>query len=379
MFLHVYRAMLKCLLRNKQLMFWSMAFPLILGTFFQMALSDLASHEAFRRIPVAVVEGPGLEADGIFRQVLAAVSQDDSEALFSVTYTDREEAERLLREEKVTGIVDYTPGLSMTVAQSGINQTILKSFLDDYLQTSETARAVIAQDPAKALTLMDDLTRRETFIRDVPVSPNVKDPYVSFFYALIAMACLYGGFLSMEEVGKASADMSAQGMRVSLAPTNKMKVILSSMAAAVTIQLMEIAVLMAYLSVILEVDFGGQIPLIAVACVAGTVCGSSFGAMIGCVVKGGEGVKVGVLIGASMAMSALAGLMSISMRFTIAEKVPFLGFINPANLINDSFYCLYFGPNMARYGSDILNLFALTAVFSLIAYCKLRRQKYASV
>ncbi|MCL1964475.1 MAG: ABC transporter permease [Firmicutes bacterium] len=361
-------------------MFWSMAFPLILGTFFHLAFSGLASNEVFRRIPVAVVESPEFEADAIFRQVLETVSAEDRpDALLKVTYADREEAERRLAAGEVDGIIDYAPGLGMTVLQSGINQTILKGFLDDFLQTVKTAETVIAKDPLKALDVMADLNRRETYLRDAPVNPNVKNPYVTYFYTLIAMACLYGGFLGLRVVTHISADMSPHGMRVSVTPTHKMKLFVSCMAAAVAVQLVEITVLMIYLTGILGVDFGGQILSIAAACAAGSLCGAAFGAMIGCVVRGGEWAKTGVLVGSTMLLCYMAGMMSMHVRYEIARGAPAAALLNPANLLCDAFYSLYFGLGQARYGRNILLLLALTAAFSLIAYGKLRRQKYASL
>ncbi len=378
MFWHIYRVKLKCIARNRQLLFWTIMFPLILATFFQLALSNLASHEAFERIPVAMVQSPALDAEPIFRQVLASVSEGE-DALLSVTFADRAQAEELLQKREVEGIIDFTPELGMTVLQSGINQTILKGFLDDYLQTSKTVNGVFAADRLGALTRLSDILRRDSYIQDAPVNESVKDPYVTFFYALIAMTCLYGGFLCMEEVNRASADVSAQGMRTTLAPTHKMVVILSAMAAAFTVQLIEISLLMFYLSAILRVSFGGQMPWIALACVAGTLCGASFGAMIGCVVRGGEGVKIGAMIGISMLMSYMAGLMDFGITYAINQKAPIIALLNPASLINGCFSSLYYGPNMARYTQNLLLLLALTAAFGLIAYGRLRRKKYASV
>jgi len=116
-----------------------------------------------------------------------------------------------------------------------------------------------------------------------------------------------------------------------------------------------------------------------VGCAAGAICGAAFGAMIGCVVKGSERKKSGVMIGISMIMSYMAGMMDIGVRHPIATKAPALALVNPANLICDALYSLYFGLGPARYGRSILLLLALAAVFSLIAYGKLRRQKYASI
>ncbi|MCL1855466.1 MAG: ABC transporter permease, partial [Clostridia bacterium] len=82
---------------------------------------------------------------------------------------------------------------------------------------------------------------------------------------------------------------------------------------------------------------------------------------------------------ASMAMSFMAGLMDIGGSYAIAQNAPIVALLNPASLITDSFYSLYFGGDMTRYTRDLLLLATLAIIFSLIAYGRLRRQKYASV
>ena len=55
MFLHLLKYELLTGLRNRQAMFWMLAFPIILGTFFNIAFSGLyESDELFKEIPVAV-------------------------------------------------------------------------------------------------------------------------------------------------------------------------------------------------------------------------------------------------------------------------------------------------------------------------------------
>ena len=107
-----------------------------------------------------------------------------------------------------------------------------------------------------------------------------------------------------------------------------------------TVQLSEIFVLLAYLIFVLNIDFGNQIAYIILTCVVGTITGITFGSLIASVVNGKEGTRVGVLIGSSMLMSFLSGMMYDKMKYIISANVPILGYLNPANLITDCFYSL---------------------------------------
>ena len=56
MFLHNLKYSLKTLFRSKALIFWTFAFPIILGTFFKMAFSDIENSEKLDIIDIAIVD-----------------------------------------------------------------------------------------------------------------------------------------------------------------------------------------------------------------------------------------------------------------------------------------------------------------------------------
>ena len=70
----------------------------------------------------------------------------------------------------------------------------------------------------------------------------------------------------------------------------------------------------------------------------------------------GEGVKIGIMISVSLALSFLAGLMNADVKNVIDRNVPLLNRINPAALISDVLYCLNVYDAPARYMQDIVIL-----------------------
>ena len=56
MFLHNFKYSLKTLFRNKTLIFWTFAFPIILGTLFNLAFKDIEKNEMLEIIDIAVVD-----------------------------------------------------------------------------------------------------------------------------------------------------------------------------------------------------------------------------------------------------------------------------------------------------------------------------------
>lgn len=356
-------------------MFWTFLFPVLLATLFNLAFSNLSNAEEFIKVNVAVVQSQELDQNPAFTEAI-----NGNDELFVVQYTTRDEADTLLNDNQIDGYVVFDPELGLVVNRSGLNQTIIREFLNDFLQSSATITTIITENPAALNNgILTGVSSRTEYLRAVSASQSNPDPVVNYFYTLIAMTCLYGGFLGVKEVVAIQADLSAVGARVNLAPTNKLTVFLSSMLAATSVLLLELLLLLAFLTGVLGISFGNQLFYIALTCVVGSLTGVSFGACIAAIIKKGEGVIVGILIGSTMTMSFLAGMMSSDIKYLVMTKVPILSYLNPASLITDSFYALYYYNTHTQFFTNLLLLGAFTLLFSTITYLVLRRQKYASL
>ena len=380
MFFHIYKYRIKCIIRDKDTMFWTLLFPILLATLFNLAFSNFSSVEDFSAINIAIVKDK--EQDNKeFIDVVNSVSEGKSDdPLFNIKYTSEIKAKDLLDNNKIDGYLNLDQDIDIVVKDTGINQTIIKSFVDEYKQTESTIKTIIKENPMAIQNIgLDNLFKKTDYIKEVAISKTSINESVNYFYTLIAMACLYGGFLGLKEISQIQANQSPQGTRVSVAPTHKLKVFISSMSAATTVQLFDIGALMAYLSLVLKVSFSNQIGYILLACVIGTITGVTFGTCLGVVLKKSEGVKVGILIGTTMTMSFLSGMMYDKMKYIISSKIPILSYLNPVNLIADSFYSLYYYDTTTKYFINIGLLCILSIVFSGITYLVLRGQKYASL
>ena len=74
---------------------------------------------------------------------------------------------------------------------------------------------------------------------------------LNYFYALIAMSCLYGSFWGMRNTTEIQADLSALGARRSIAPTHKLKAVSSDILAALVIHFSEILITVGYIAFVL--------------------------------------------------------------------------------------------------------------------------------
>ncbi len=381
MFLHIFVNRCKCLLRNKEAMFWTLMFPIILATLFGLAFNNLSSEDKFREIDIAVVDNEEYQNNQGFQSALAAVSAKDAgeESLFKLRLSTLEEAEDLLKNNQITGYILLDGGTNLAVRESGIKETIIKEFLDDYAQKNSAFSSIIKQNPEARTRLAADAMENKNYLKEVSPTRAEPDTTLNYYYALVAMACLFGSFWGIREVSAVQADLSPQGARINLAPVSKLKYFAYSLCTATLIHILSIIVLLAYLSLVLKVNFGNDLLYILLASMAGSATGVSMGAMIGALIKKGENFKSAVLVCVSMTCSFLAGLMVVNMKYMVTQVVPLMAYLNPANLITDAFYSLYYYDSYGRFYTNIGLLLGISLVFYLVVYLVLRRQRYASL
>lgn len=380
MFKHIFVTRIKCLVRDKELIFWSLIFPIVLATLFKIAFANISSHEVFKPIDIAVVNNEDYEKNQGFKSVMKQVSKDGQDKLFNVTFTEEKQAEELLNNSKISGYIYLNPDINLVVKASGINQTIIKTFLDNYKQSESTITTIAKANPeAMSQALIKDVSTYKEYTKELSPSRGEPNTILNYFYTLIAMACLYGGFLGLKEITDIQGDLSKRAARVNMAPVHKMKVFIYSLSAALLIHFIEILMLLGYLYFGLKIDFGNQLPYILLLSFVGCTVGVSLGSVISALVKKKEGIKIAILLAVSMIGSFFSGMYQSDMKYIVDKNVPILSYINPASLITDGFYSLYYYNTHERFFINISILIALSTVFCLITYSIIRRQKYASL
>lgn len=379
MFWEMFAARLKCLTRDKTLLFWTIMFPVVLATMMYFGFGNLMAGDTIHTIPIAVVETVTSERNEIFLSAIREAEDESGKPLFNIQSAEAEEAVSLLDDKKVDAVVEVGDTLTMKVSENSLNQSIVKSFLDQYLQTEHMIRSVLQKNPGMMNVLQSGSIESQTYTEEVALGGAKPNLMLSYFYALIAMACLYGSFWGLKNMNDIQANLTPLGARRSISPAKKWKVVLSDALASMVIQTIELLVLLVYLIFALKVDFGRQMGYVILTCTIGSMVGISFGSLVGAASKQSEGVKVGMLIGISLACSFLAGLMFVNMKDIIAQNVPVLSYINPAALLADAFYSLYMFGAGSRYWINIAVLVGITVLFSVVSYLIVRRQRYASL
>ena len=383
MFFHNFLYSLKVLFRNKPLMFWSFAFPIVLGLLFNLAFKDIEKNESFSSFDIAIVNSEEYLNNPIYKEAYTSLSEGDDK-LFDINYVSKEEADVLLEDKEIVGYLEFSE--SITVNQNGINETILKFVVDEIESNKEMINSLIQKrlenNKYSEIELIIGEIKSKVLNTSVSLKDQTKDN-ISYtmieYYTLIAMTALYGGTIAIYITNLKLANMGSIGKRTAVTAIKKSSLLLSSLLASYLIQILELALLFLFTIFVLSVDYGNNLLYIIILALIGSFAGLTLGVAIATLIRASENTKTGILIAVTMFGCFLSGMMGITMKYVVDTYAPLVNLVNPAALITDGFYNLYYYGLNDNFILDLILLLIFSAVMLLISYRGLRRQKYDSI
>lgn len=375
--LHLVKYDILSTVRRFETIFWPLIFPLLLATLFYFAFGKVEEAD-FETVPAAIVREEEPDTDTVFLSFLDSMEQDAS-ALIEGREMTREEALRALREKTVKGIfyVDATP--SLTVGGNGLAESILQSLLENYENGKQTLEQIAGTHPEGMQSAIEQMSDYQELVEQVSLGGRTTNGNMQFFYALVAMACMYGAFIGFGAALTLQANLTSLAARRCVTPTHKLTLIFSEMVSAFILHFINIVILLLYLRYVLKLDFQGQTPEMLLVSLIGCMIGVSLGIFVGSFGKMREGVKIGILLGISMVCSFLAGLMSGQMKYIVEQHVPVINRVNPAALISDAFYCINVYNDWERYFRSLATLLVMCVILLAASFCMVRRERYDSI
>lgn len=382
MFWHNLKYNLTFLFKNKNLIFWTFAFPIIMATLFNLAFSDIEKNEQLNKFNIAIVDNTEYQNDEVLKTTFQKLEKD----IFHIEYTNIEKAKELLEEKEIVGYLEKKENsINININKNGIEETIFKYVVDEIMIINSVSKDLINDEIASNNQINYEeiyqrvLNKINEEIKLNDTSPSNLSYTMIEYYTLIAMTCLYGGIIGMTSTNNMLANMSKKGSRVAVSPIKKSKLLLSSTIASYIVEIIGVALLFLYTIFVIGVDYGDKIlPVILIALI-GSLAGLTFGIAIATLIKKNETTKVGIIISITMICSFLSGMMGITMKYIVDKNFRILNLINPTSMITDGLYSLYYYPTMERYWFNIISLLIFSAVMILVSLVELRRQKYDSI
>lgn len=227
--------------KNFSMLFWPCMFPLILGTLLYFAFGNISESD-FETVQAAFVEeNPG---DSVFPSFLEEVSKE--ETLIHVETMTEKEALQKLEDQKISGIFYGTETPYLKVGKNGLAQSIMQSLLESYLNgkdTLETVADVHPENMKKAVAAMSDY---QELVENVSAGGRTTNGNMGFFYALAAMACMYGCFIGLGSAMWLQANLSTLAARQCVSPVHRLKMILTELISSFILHFLNVVILIVY-------------------------------------------------------------------------------------------------------------------------------------
>lgn len=374
MFFNIYKNTLKRILREKTTVFWLLIYPILLATIYNLCFTNILKDETFEKINVSVVQDKNISEDMV-------KSLEDSE-LFNIKLQNKEESEKLLDEGSIDAYITFNKEsklYELTFEKSGFNQSITKVYFDSYTQISSSIGNIMKNNRDKSSEdILNKLDINKNHISKKPISSST-NAVVIYFYALLAMTSFFSITLGVNVTNDIQGNQSDIACRLCTSPTNKFKLLMSSISGSLTFHIFSILLTLLYMIFILKIDFGNQLGLVFLIGVMGSFCGMAIGCFIGAIILKKHEVKIGISIGFTLLCSFLSGMMNIDIKYVFMNNFPNLSKLNPVGLITDGLYSLYYYDTLNRYVENLIILLVISIIFSFMSFLLLRRQKYESV
>lgn len=361
--------------RNLPIMFWALAFPLILATLFYFSFGraglSATGESKWEAVKVCVIDhSPAFSS---FLQSL------DGDALNILPSASEKEALQMLDEGTIAGIYYAGETPSLTVGRNGLNESILTTMLDTYNQNAAIFKKIAETHPENLPAAIQSSQDYRQLVRETTLGGETLDPSVQYFFALIAYACLSGAFLGVRASFDSQANLTALGARRSVTPTHKLTLILIDMLVLVAIHFANIMILTIYIGNVLGISLGTDYTSLLLVNFMGSLIGITMGLAFGSLTKLSLNIKMSLTVVITLLPSFFAGLMFANMKNIIEQHVPFINRINPAAVLSDAYYCMGVYQDMDRFVRCIVTLIIMSILFLTAAFLGIRRERYDSI
>ena len=331
----------------------------------------------FETVPAAVVVEEEGEAVDSFLPFVDAM--DESSGLIRAEKMTEEAALKALEKGEAEGIFYVGNDVRLTVSGNGFPESILQSVLASYQSGEEAVKDIARLHPEGMQDALEKMKEYDTAVNQVSLGGTTIDGNVQIFYALIGMACLYGCFIGFGCALWLQANLTALAARRCVAPVHRLKLILTEFGAGFLVHFANMIVLLVYMRYVLKLEFTGSFAEMTGLVLVGSMFGVSMGIFVGSLGKVGEGIRIGILLGISMSLSFLAGLMDASVKDAVEQHAPVLSRVNPAALISDALYCINVYDAPERFADNMVILIIMSALMVGGAFLIVRRERYGSI
>ena len=364
-------------IREKSNIFWTLFFPLILATLFHFTLGGTMGRHAMEDVQAAFVTDQSADPkEEAFLEYLESFEGD----WFQILPMSEEEAAEALKNDEILGIFCGGEEKKLVIGEDSAYTSILSQTLDIYEKNEYMLAQIAREHPENLQAAIEAVSNWKSYTETVTFQGDSLDPVQNYFFALIAMTCLYGSFMGMYNTVGVQANTSDLGARLAAGCVKRHKTIMASLLSSWLISFAEVLVLLFYMDQILgDIHMGEQTGKILVICFIATMYSSGMGMVVGTIGTWSTNLKNGMIVALTMVCSFAADLMISGVKEAIEKYVPVINRFNPGALITDAFYSVLVYQDMEKYQRSLFLLTLFGVLLLGVAVLSMRRMRYESI
>ncbi len=377
---------LKKLLKNKELVFWTLLLPIILSTIYHIVFDGIRNRDNFETLKVNYVSTnfTAIDKQVLVEDILIDKAEyiknegtDKAEVIkiFALSEKTRAEAETEFKKQKVLYFYKEDETFKIKASAQNISTAILQSFIDDYQNVMKVAALLVAESNG-TLTFAEAVDKHIAsyeYTYDFDSGNKTLDYVNNYHYTALAMAIIFGAFLASEQAKIFNPSSFAFAKRVTVSGASRAKLLVSALFSSLVVQTAIIAVYIAVLAFVFQVTVA-NVGLALLAVMLGIILVNINGFFIGIVFnKLSQNAVNGIIILAGTIGGFLSGMMVSSIKFIVITKMPLLSFININALVSDAFVRLDFG-DITKYWHNMLAMGILSVVLFGVTLIKFSRE-----
>ncbi|RLP10736.1 ABC transporter permease [Propionibacterium australiense] len=367
------------LLRDKVLLVWTLAFPVIMSLIFMAAFSKLDGSYEADPIEMGIVQDSAYEAAEGFDAFIGAISSERGETHLINThrFAAAHEAEAAAKNGDTAGFIaveDGVPVLHVLPSETTANTIpVLRAALDSYAQSAAQYATLMAQGADPEQIAAAQVQHVSTQRAQITASPSRST--VRYYFSLLAFASGMGMNISMLAVQEIVAGSSPLGARRTLAGIPRWKVLTGTLGASWLCILACLLAAFWFIRLVVGIDFGTHTGLCHLAIAVSSLLSCAAGAALGTV----RGLRAGIVSGITCLLSLFTGLYGTAaqqLADTVQQSLPLLAQLNPLWQAAHCFFSLLYYDSLAPFARSCAVMAAMTCLFLAIALIRMRRMSH---
>ncbi|MCQ2533012.1 MAG: ABC transporter permease [Clostridia bacterium] len=385
----MYKYFLRERLRNRNFIFWCLAFPLALMLCFHFVFGNLSTSTEVTTLNMAVIyEGTDSMYNRSFETMVDGLTEEGSngeEALFKLNdYSKAEEVkEALINNDLDLAFKVYDDKVEVLISKdySDMDIAVGKAVADTFMNNYDMMATAFEENPQKAMELISNLGENLDFTaaKKSEFAEETPNPYIWYYYSSFVMGICFNAMNGVDMVANLKADAGYHAVRVSVSPQRKLRLIISAYCAYLTIALGINVIQLLIMKFALNVPLGGSILKLVAFVLACNLFALAFGVVCGSIMKGtidARGNKITAII---MTSVFLSGEMVAQLPGMLERSVPIINDINPATVMNMALFRLAYSTGDFDFYINMIKIVLMAVLFITISVLILRREKYASL